>query len=75
MPLVDQQLSALFDEKVISIDASEGKRILAEVRSLRRTIIDAWHERGVVLSREEQDELRDEIRQTCELLTSLTSSS
>jgi hypothetical protein len=75
MPPSDQQLSTADGGNVASIDHSEGKRILTELRSLRRTIIDAWHERGVILSRAEQAELRDEIRRTCELLTSLTSSS
>jgi len=75
MPSSDQQPSAPDGENVTSIDASEGKRILSELRSLRRKIVEAWQERGVVLSREEQGELRDEIRRTCELLTSMTASS
>jgi hypothetical protein len=37
-------------------------------------MVQAWQERGVMLTHEEQQELRDEIRQTCALLTDLTSS-
>ena len=71
----DQQSSPPSAENVTSIDASEGKRILTDLRSLRRQIIDAWQERGITLTREEQHELRDELRRTCELLTDLTASS
>lgn len=54
---------------------SEGQIILADLRALRSKIVAAWQERGVVLAHEEQQELRDEIKTTCDLLTGLTASS
>jgi len=51
---------------------SEATRILADLRRLREELVAAWLERAVILTREEQDMLRDEIRETCELLTTLT---
>ena len=53
------------------IGLSEGDRILSDLRKLRDTIIVAWEERGVILSREERYELQREIMETCELLTQL----
>lgn len=44
--------------------SSEGQRILADLQTLRGKIVAAWQERGVVLTPEEQEELRDEIRVT-----------
>ena len=46
--------------------------MLADLKALRRSIISAWQERGIMLTPEQQRELRDEIRETCELLMSLT---
>jgi hypothetical protein len=57
---------------VVSIGASEAQRLLTDLRMLRRHIVDAWQERGVILTREEQRELRDEIKLTCEILAGLT---
>lgn len=51
---------------------SEAELILAELRTLRQRVIDAWEERGVILTREEQGRLREEIEDTCRLLTELT---
>lgn len=51
---------------------SEADRILHELRRLRETIVVAWDERAVILSREERHELRQEIKETCDLLTQLT---
>ena len=53
--------------------ALESKRILGELRTLRHMIVDAWHERHVILTKEEQRELQAEIKETCDLLTELTS--
>lgn len=52
-------------------EAPELEHILVELRSLRRTVVDAWQARAVVLSRDEQRKLRDEIRKTCDLLGTL----
>ncbi|MBV8688236.1 MAG: hypothetical protein JOZ90_08590 [Alphaproteobacteria bacterium] len=60
---------------VVSIGTSEAELILSDLRRLRERIITAWFERGVMLTLDEQARLRDEIRQTCSLLTDLTASS
>lgn len=59
---------------VVSIGISEGDLILGDLRQLRERIVTAWFERGVMLTRDEQGRLRDEIRQTCSLLADLTAS-
>lgn len=59
---------------VTSIGSSAAHNILADVRQLRRHICEAWQERAVTLTPEEQLQLRDEIRETCDLLKDLTSS-
>ena len=59
---------------LLSSDSSEAQRILIDLRSLRLKIIDAWEERGVILTRDEQKALKAEIAQTCSLLTDLVSS-
>jgi len=51
--------------------ASEAQQILTDLRSLRRHIVDAWQERGVILTLEEKIKLQDEIKLTCEILTGL----
>lgn len=51
---------------------SEAERILRDLRRLREAIVVAWEERGVIMSRDERQELRQEIRDTCDLLTKLT---
>lgn len=53
-------------------ETTEAERTLAEIRSLRRTLCDAWQGRAVTFSREERRELRNEIRYTCTLLMELT---
>jgi uncharacterized protein YukE len=73
LPQPDQQDDVTAASNVVTIDKSEAQQILADLRGLRRQIIDAWHERGVILSKEEQQQLRDEIKYTCELLSALTS--
>ena len=60
------------DHQVVTIGLSEAERILADLRSLRQSIIVAWRERAVILSREEQLELTAEIKETCQILTDLT---
>lgn len=59
-------------DNVVNIGSQEAEDILSNLRALRDQIVTAWNERGVVLSREEQATLHDEIKQTCELLTDLT---
>jgi len=61
-----------YDESCANITSFEAGRMLADLKALRRSIISAWQERGIMLTPEQQRELRDEIRETCELLMSLT---
>jgi hypothetical protein len=72
LPQSDQQSSAQSAGNVVSIDSSEAQRMLADVRMLRRKVIDAWEERAVILTSDEQRQLKDEIADTCSLLTALT---
>lgn len=51
-----------------SIHRSEAQLIFADLERLRNRIVAAWQERALMLSSEEQRELRDEIQRTCELL-------
>ena len=60
------------DGSFTAFEVSEAQRILTHLRSLRSSMLTAWQERAVILSREEQQELKDEINRTCELLTSVT---
>lgn len=57
---------------VTPIRDSEADRILMNLRRLREDVINAWFERAVILTSDEQQSLRSEIRQTCQLLTDLT---
>lgn len=59
-------------DNVVSIGASEADAILANLRSLRDQIVEAWRERGVILSEDERDMLTNEIKQTCSFLEDLT---
>ena len=54
-----------------AISQSEAQLIFSDLRGLRSRIITAWQERGVILSSEEQRDLRNEIHRTCELLRDL----
>jgi hypothetical protein len=60
------------DPQKAANDSLEADRILADLRSLRQSILVAWNERAVILTREEQQELREEIKDTCEILNNLT---
>ena len=59
---------------VVGIGPSEADSILQNLRALREQIVVAWAERAVVLSREEQDLLHLEVKDTCEFLSRLTQS-
>lgn len=56
-------------------EAESADTILIEFRALRRRMMDIWQQRGVMLTSGEQKALRDEINETCSLLTDLTRSS
>jgi hypothetical protein len=57
---------------VYEIGAFSADAMLADVGDLRVRLVAAWRERAVMLTREEQDRLRQEIIDTCALLTELT---
>lgn len=59
---------------VVSIGPSEADSILHNLRALREQIVVAWAERAVILSKEEQNLLHLEIKDTCEFLSHLTQS-
>jgi hypothetical protein len=71
----DQQTPFLCAGTAVPPDIGYAQSMLLELRTLRRRVIQAWQERAVALTKEEQAELRDEIRETCSLLTDLTRSS
>lgn len=52
--------------------SSEANALFAQISALREEIIVAWSERGVVLSRFEQERFHQEIATTCKLLADLT---
>lgn len=58
-----------------SNDSSELERILNDLHELRRHVIEEWQARAVLLTPGERRELRDAIRETCELLEEITASS
>lgn len=60
------------EQNVHQLAAFSADRMLADFRTLRGTLIAAWKERSVMLTRVEQHCLRREIRDTCALLMELT---
>lgn len=60
-------------ELTIEGGSSELERIVGGLNRLRQQIIDAWQERSVILTRTEQEQLRHEIKDTCEVLSGLVS--
>jgi len=58
-------------KKVYELGAFSADDLLGEVVELRARIVTAWRERAVMLTREEQHRLLDEIKETCRLLGDL----
>jgi hypothetical protein len=58
--------------RVHELGAFSSDAMLADFRDLRLRLIGAWRERAVMLTPEEQGRLRQEIIDTCALLTELT---
>ena len=54
---------------------SDFHAVRMNIAALRESVVVAWRERGVMLTPEQQRILRDEIADTCQLLTALTKSS
>ncbi|GAO40979.1 hypothetical protein SCH01S_53_00510 [Sphingomonas changbaiensis NBRC 104936] len=57
---------------IYQLGAFDADEMLHEIVELRTRIMTAWRERGVMLTRDEQRRLLDEIRETCRLLGDLT---
>jgi hypothetical protein len=64
----DQPKSNLYQLGAFSADD-----MLGEIVDLRMRIVQAWRERAVMLTRDEQDRLLQEIKLTCQLLGDLAS--
>ena len=60
------------ESNVHYIYLSDAEELLAELRTMRNRMVTAWQKRGVTLLREEQERLRQEIADTCAMLTELT---
>jgi uncharacterized protein YukE len=56
---------------VYRLGAHDAGDMLREIIDLRQRIVTAWRERAVMLTREEQRQLHDEITATCEILGEL----
>ena len=63
-----QRLGTQIFDQHVSVGRSEAQLIFADLKTLRNRIIAAWQERAIMLSSEEQRDLRDEIERTCDLL-------
>jgi uncharacterized protein YukE len=61
-----------YQSNVHQLGAFDAEEMLAEVRALRERVIAVWRERAVMLTPDEQQQLRREIQDTCTLLTDLT---
>ena len=57
---------------VLQLESVELRAIREDLGALRRRIVTAWMERGVILTALERAQLRDDIRETCDFLTELT---
>ncbi len=62
----DQATKNVYELGVFSADT-----MLDEIVDLRQRIIEAWRERGVMLTRDEQKRLLAEIKTICDLLGAL----
>jgi hypothetical protein len=58
-------------KNVYDLGAFSADDMLNEIVDLRQRVIQAWRERAVMLTREEQRQLLEEIRLTCQLLGEL----
>lgn len=58
-------------KNVYELGAFSADDLLNEIVELRVRIVTAWRERAVMLTREEQHRLFDEVRETCRLLGDL----
>jgi len=56
---------------VYELGAFSADDLLGDIAELRARIIMAWRERAVMLTREEQQRLLEEIKETCRLLGDL----
>lgn len=75
MPPSDQRIKLHIVGNDASNDSPELERILNDLHEFRLHIIQGWQARAVLLTPEERRELRDAIRETCELLEEITATS
>ena len=66
-----KQIQRRFDA-FMPIEPVAGDEIVADIRALRKKVIDAWQSRAVLLTPDERRALREEIRETCSLIIELT---
>jgi hypothetical protein len=60
------------NQNVYELGAFSADQILTDISDLRERIVDAWRERAVMLTKDEQKRLIVEIKATCDLLGALT---
>lgn len=60
------------NSNIYELGTYRPEEMLDEIRDLRERIVSAWRERAVMLTREEQNLLYGEIKETCRLLNDLT---
>lgn len=55
----------------VLLNPFETRIILQNLASVRDQVVTAWSERGTVYSSDEQEQLRSQIKETCEFLLGL----
>jgi hypothetical protein len=65
-------MSTQEQSNVYQLGAFDADRMLHDISTLRERIVQAWRERAVMLTREEQTRLAAEVATTCSLLLDLT---
>lgn len=68
------QSNGLIPAHLHLIESAELNAIRDDLAALRRRVVTAWLERGVMLTSQERGQLREDIAETCEFLTDLTQS-
>ena len=60
------------NRNIYELGAFSADDMLRDIVDLRTRVVDAWRERAVMLTREEQAQLLQEVRLTCQLLGDLS---
>ena len=66
------QPDGLAASNVLQLESTELRAIREDLDALRRRIVIAWLERGVILTSLERAQLHEDIRETCDFLAELT---